>query len=252
MLRPVMILPDLHWPNHDPEALECVMHAHRLIKPERTVILGDWLDADQFKTHARKSLSEEKSESWLADLAGVKGLVKRLLKHTKQVVFIEGNHENRVERQACESGPLRSVFEAISPAHVIGGMRDVHWVPYMAPALGHYKIAPSLWAIHGWSVSKNAAAAHLAAVSSFSIWHGHTHRAQMTTRKDPRTGRTLTAMSPGCLCVLQPIWVGANPTDWSQGFGLSYVDQDVDEHWSFVCQIDRGVTVLPNGRRVSA
>lgn len=251
-------LPDLHFTSdgdsHDPEALECAESVVSSVRPHGLVILGDWLDAPQFSSHAKRSLSEDDRSSWTDDLTGVIAILRRLRRRVRgPIVYIEGNHENRVERLATTSGALRSVFEAIAPRHVLTkAIPDLVWVPYVDPPLGHYAITPSLWALHGWSTSVHASHAHLDRSSNFSIIHGHSHRMQMDTRKDPRSGRLLHAMSPGCLANLQPRWTGADPTNWSHGLTISYVNRESDEHWSFLCQIDRGETVLPNGKRVRA
>lgn len=258
MLETWISLPDLHYVHgrdvHDAQALECAMSVVHALRPHGLVVLGDWLDAPQFSSHAKRSLSEDDKSSWMDDLDGVGALLAKMRRRVRgPMVYIEGNHENRVERMAVSSGALRSVFTSIAPRHVLPQhCPDLVWVPYVDPPLGHYAITRSLWALHGWSTSLHASAAHLDRSSNFSIIHGHSHRMQMDTRKDPATGRLLHAMSPGCLANLQPKWTGADPTNWSHGLVISHVDRDTDEHWSFLCQIDRGETVLPNGKRVRA
>lgn len=252
--RLYLVIPDIHWPKHDPAAVACVLAVARALKPHTAVLLGDCLEVDQFSSHGRKSLSEDCARSWTGDMESFdRDFLRPLRRCTRKRVYIEGNHEYRVERAAIDSPAIRSVLDTISPRVYFGKRdRDLTWVPYQAPVMGHYEITPSLWCVHGWSHAKNAAAAHLARCTSFSIIHGHTHRKQSDSKRDPATGRLLYASSPGFLGILQPIWKGADPTNWSQGFSLVYADPESDSHWKFDCEIDRGETVLPNGKIVRA
>lgn len=247
-----MIIPDIHYPVHDPEAVACLLKAARLLKPHKIVFLGDALECAQFSRHDKKSLAEEIS-AWDDDLDGfIADILVPLERCSRRRAFVEGNHEYRVEAAALRSSEVKAVYRSIAPAIRIGKRRGMEYVPYQVPVLGHYKLAPSLWAIHGWSHGEHAASVHLAQSSNFSLWHGHTHRNQSDSKNDPATGRLLRAMCPGFLGKIQPKWIGSKPTKWSHGFGLSWVDEARDEHWSFTCEIDRGTTVLPDGRRISA
>jgi predicted phosphodiesterase len=254
-LKLTMIIPDIHYPVHDPEAVACMLKAAKILQPERVVFLGDALECAQFSRHDRKALDELVSD-WDADMDGfIRDILVPLERCSKRRAFVEGNHEYRVEAAALRNHEIRAVWNTISPRIRIGRRKRMEYVPYQTPVLGHYKIAPSLWAIHGWSHGEHAASVHLAQSSNFSIWHGHTHRNQSDSKNDPATGRLIRAMCPGFLGLIQPKWIGSKPTKWSHGFGLSLVDERTDEHWSFTCEIDRGTTVLPllpNGRRISA
>lgn len=247
-----LILPDLHFPNHDETALKCAIAAAKELQPKRIIILGDWLDAHQFSSHGGKSLAEARITSFQDDLDGVCKILDELDKHTSQIVYIEGNHENRVERWALKDRGNTAAFEAISPAKVIGGRPRTVWVPYVDPPFTPYKLLPDLWCVHGWSHAKAAAATHLRLATSFSIIHGHTHRVQSDTKKDHQSGRVLKAWSPGCLCKIQPLWTGANPTDWSHGLGVVFVDRRNGQHWDFTVKIENGKAVLPSPEIVRA
>lgn len=247
-----LIVPDIHVPIHDPEAVACLLKVARVLKPHRVVFLGDALECPQFSRHDKKSLTEDQSREWGEDMDAFDRVILTPLEAcSRERVFVEGNHEYRVEAAALRNKEIKAVYKSISPRARFGKRKRMTYIPYSEP-LAHFKIAPSLWAVHGWSFSTHAAATHLKMSSSFSLWHGHTHRIQCDSKRDPVTQRLLRAMSPGFLGTLQPVWHGANPTGWAHGFGLSYVDETRDEHWSFTCEIDRGTTVLPSGRRVSA
>lgn len=253
MLSRYLVIPDIHWPKHDPEALACVLAVARYFRPHETILLGDGLECDQFSTHPGKTLSEDKTRSWVADMDSfAEGVLDPLTRaSSKRLVMLEGNHEFRVERAAVGSPAIRSVMDVISPRAIFGKRKRFLWVPYQEPVMGHYEITPRLWCVHGWSEAEHAATAHLSRCSSFSVIHGHTHRRQEDSKRDPATDNVLLATSAGFLGKLQPVWRGADPTKWSHGFHTVYADHDADEFWINTHQIDRGVTLV-NGRRISA
>jgi len=248
----VMVLPDLHIPHHDETALACVMAAYRILKPRRVVVLGDWLDCEQFSSHGTSSMAELRAHRFVDDeLDPCRRVLDKLQKYNNELVFIEGNHEQRIERWAAQWGQRLGpdIYKMIAPRKLLGdGRKKFTWVPYKGH-LSRYEITPDLWAIHGWSFAKSAARVHQEKAVSVSVVHGHTHRQQMETRRDPANGRILKAWSPGCLCKLQPLYRANNPTAWVHGFSLIYIGR---KSWTeYTITIKDGVCVLPDGREIS-
>lgn len=251
--RLVMVLPDLHVPHHDPAALGCVLKAYEALRPEEVVVLGDWLDCEAFSSHPRSSMGELIAHRFIDnEVAECVEILDSLQKYRNHLAFVEGNHEQRVERWAAALGNDlgKSLYELISPAHLLSkGRSNFTWVGYTSE-LAHYEIAPDLWALHGWSFAKNAARIHLDRAITVSIVYGHTHRQQSESRRDPATGRILKSWSPGCLSKLQPIYRQNMPTTWVHGFSLVYVGES---GWTeYTITIDRGSCVLPDGTEIKA
>lgn len=247
----VLLVPDCHFPEHEPVAQSVVVRAAAMMRPDVIIQLGDILDCAGFTTHPPKTMAEGKFDNYLEhEVKPAKAFLKALSKHTKKLVLVEGNHENRVERWAMRDKGGSAVYEMVSPRKLLADCVD-KWVPYRDP-LSHYEICRGLWAVHGWSYGKHATTEHLSRSSNFSIVHGHTHRIQSSTRKDPVSGRLLEAHSFGCLSKLQPLWQGANPTDWAHGFGVVYVDDTNHSHWIYTVKIENAQAILPNGKLCQA
>ncbi|MHA2068597.1 MAG: hypothetical protein ACXABY_29900 [Candidatus Thorarchaeota archaeon] len=250
----VMVLPDLHVPYQDEEALSCVLKAQEYLKPKRTIILGDWLDAEAFKTHPTKNLLEVKAHDFKRDeVDPCNKIIDKIQKNTGLTVFIEGNHEFRVERMAASghNKGLSAVYDLISPKTLLGANRKSWvWVPYQQK-LSHYKIAPDLWAFHGWSHSKNVAETHLNYLTSVSAVFGHVHRQQSAVRRNKVTDKRIKAWTPGCLCKLQPLWMTQTPTDWLHGFSIIFVKNDQSSWFDYTITIENGTCVLPDGKLIT-
>jgi UDP-2,3-diacylglucosamine pyrophosphatase LpxH len=253
-----MVLPDLHIPHHDPHALACVLEAHAMLKPKRTVILGDWLDCEAFSSHQVSSRAEERAQTFNeGEIQPCRRLLAKLEENTDEVIYIEGNHEFRVERTVVrEGGVLLDLADLVSPRRLLseGRGKPFTYVAYTqkpGQPLPHYKIAKDLIAIHGWSFAKHAAAKHLDIARTVSVVHGHTHRRQSFELPEPLTGRTLVAWSPGCLARKQPLYMAHTPTEWAHGFSLVWVNQERDDWTEYSPRIKGKGVVLPDGRKVS-
>ena len=250
-----MILPDLHLGSQDKAALRCAVKIVDHYSPDRLVILGDWLEVHSASSHGAGDRREAKAISYMEEIADCRALLAllELLPGVREIVFIEGNHENRVERWAVSHGRFaEEIVDSISPRAALSRGRELPftWVPYKAEGIpGYVEIAEGLIACHGWSTAKHAAHAHLRKAHGLSVVHGHTHRRQSYVERHPLTGAAIEAHSPGCLAQLHPLWVGA-PTDWTHGVSLL---QESDERWAlFHIPINAGQVVLPCGLRIGA
>jgi len=253
----VMVWPDIHFPHQDNRAVGCAMAIHDALKPEKTVFLGDGLDCESFSRHPKGSLLEDRAASYFrGEIVPMTRLLNFCETNTGEIAYLAGNHEHRVERSVVDLGHLGAgIAELVSPKRLLSEDRKVKWtyidyVPKPGAPLPHYKIARDLIAIHGWSFARHAAANHLALARSYSVVHGHTHRAQMYTAKDPITSRRLQAWSPGCLSKLQPLYMAHNPTDWVHGVSLVWVRNDGSAWTSYDVAIKGGIAVLPGGIKV--
>jgi hypothetical protein len=241
--------PDQHWPHHDVDAFEVAQLALAKLKPFGLLSLGDGLDCLSFSSHPPKTFAEKNSNTqWTDDLAGYGKQLKRARKSCKKFVWVEGNHCDRIKRKALDTPALASCLDLILPQRVLKEYIST-FVPYDVPG-SHYKLTPSLWAVHGWSCGQNANRDHLNAATNFSIMHGHTHQCGHVSRRDPPTGKVLQAWSFGCLYTPQPGYMGSKPTKWTHGFGVVYIDRAKKRHDIFSCKIENGCTVLPDGREV--
>jgi predicted phosphodiesterase len=248
----VMVLPDLHVPYQDEVALSCVLKAHDFLKPKRTIILGDWLDAEPFKTFDNKNLKTKSCDFKKDEIDPCNRIIDTLQKNTKLLVYLEGNHEVRIERTAAnaKNKSLASVYSLISPKNLLSdGRKNFIWVPYNKE-LSHYKVTPDLWAFHGWSHSKHVAETHLNYLMSVSAVFGHVHRQQSAVRRNKVTDKIIKAWTPGCLCARQPIWATATPTDWVHGFSIIYVKNDNSSWFDYTINIEGGQCILPGGKLI--
>ncbi len=76
--------------------------------------------------------------------------------------------------------------------------------------------------VHGISHSKHAAATHLARFGA-SVVFGHIHRSQSVVERSV-TSNGYGAWCPGTLAKLQPLYKHTEPSSWSHGYGVQFVN----------------------------
>jgi predicted phosphodiesterase len=250
----IMGQPDTHFPFHDEAALACFKRAVQEEQPDILIVLGDMLDAVIFSSFDAKTFSEAKAKDFKkSEIDPANKHLDFLQKHSKKVIYIEGNHEARVERVAVKLGQLGAgIYSLISPKVLLSnGRKNFEWVDYNVDfKKAHYKITPRLLALHGLSTAKHAPAKHLEKLKSYSVIYGHTHRRQSDTRRDPIQDLVHEAMSPGCLSTLTPKYMHGNPNEWVHGFLLGYCRFDGSKHTLYNIGIEHGEAVLPSGKLV--
>ncbi len=258
----VVVLPDTHFPFHDPEAVEVAMRIVEHYRPGRVVHLGDLLDCGPFSSHGGNTIDEVRSYDFVEmEIKPARQMIKRGLKTCGHWVQSDGNHEYRVQRSCIKHGiPGVELYNATQPEKLLfEGIPEARFthIPYIKSVKDSshgYWITPNLLAVHGWSFSQNAAATHLRYAKSVSVVYGHCHRVDLAMERCPMTGRIIQAFCPGTLSLLQPIYfTDGRPTSWVQGVSVIFISENNPEDWTqYQIQIHNGRAILPDGTAITA
>lgn len=215
-----LLIPDCHVPNHDERALGLLLQVAHALKPKHIAILGDFADADALSAHGRTKPGEASFEQEVAEINGI-------LDHLDSVgatnkIYIEGNHEFRLDRYLMERAP--EMFYAIKwPQLLKLHERGWQWVPYRKST----KIGKLNLTHDTGTAGINA---HRTSAQAFggSAVIGHTHRMSIEV-KGRFDGTPYLAAMLG--------WLGdaekaasymheAKASDWVHGFGVFYMEPD--------------------------
>tara|TARA_Y100000310_G_scaffold153457_1_gene152874 strand:- start:1051 stop:1863 length:813 start_codon:yes stop_codon:yes gene_type:complete len=264
--KKILVLPDAHYPHHDPDAMACIAAVVEHLDPDEVIVLGDWLDAGGFSRHGPHSFADGAHDFLESEVGPCNEMLDTLQgAKDRKLIYLEGNHEERVNRwlvsNAGKVGP--SLAKLSSPDRLlrwrvdgdgVPGVRrkNFGWVPYLGKDVhSHHRIAPDLVAIHGWSFAVGFNHVNRHSAPSTSIVCGHVHRADALNTRDAITGQRRRYWCPGALCKLVPLYQANSPSTWTHGFSLIYQSRRAARHWTaYDIAIDRGCCVLPDGTEI--
>lgn len=230
-----LIIPDVHGSSMDKQAVLAMLTNIKRLQIDEIVILGDFIDCGGFLAqHHTLGFVAQTEYSFENDVAAGNQLLDRLLNtcpQVKKVHYIEGNHEQRIEKWCVTSAVRKGVdaqflYDRVGPENVLDLKR--RGIKYYRQAECYHELSVpgtiklgNCCFIHGLSTAKHAAAVHAARMGG-NIVYGHTHRGDTVETRTVEAGQ-IGAWSPGCLCMKQPMWRHTNPTEWTHGFLLQLV-----------------------------
>jgi hypothetical protein len=253
-----LVIPDSHGAHIDWAAANAMLADAKVIDPHEIVLLGDHLDAGgTFNSHQR-TYTNEFVESYEEDCIQANLFLDRIQEacpRAKDIHYLEGNHEQHVERWASRNfhahRDAEMFLERMGPAAALRlRERGIQYyrrsVFYQGLAIpGCIKLGKCFF-VHGISHAKHADSVHLQRFGA-SVQFGHIHRSM------GRVERTVTsgghgAWCPGTLAKLQPLYKHTQPSDWSHGYGVDEVlDSGHFEHTNVPIFGDRTIASIRRG-----
>lgn len=239
-----IVLPDIHVPYEDTAALRAVeayMADHRR-EWDRVVYLGDVLDLDCISSHNLNNLQAVEGKRIERDYKAAGVMLDRHRKAAPRAEFtwIEGNHEDRVNRYIAARPQLQGMIEVPNALDLDG--RGIEWVPFWSKGV-KLSIGKARF-IHGRYTNKYHAHKHLERYGD-NIFYGHTHDVQNITHEYDDRHSTPAAQSLGCLC--GPLdWMQGAPDKWQQAFATFYFFPD-GYFTYYVTRIFKARFVSPEG-----
>lgn len=223
-LKCALIIPDTHRPFHHVKAYNLMLEVASDLKSQlnEIVVLGDYADFYSVSSHSRDPRVFHMLQDEVVDvLAGLSEL-DHLFPDAKKV-FLQGNHEFRLERYLVDKAP--ALFGITDTRFLLGFDQRPNWryIPY-GPNQSHKVLGSYLRARHEPLASSAKATA---AKALCSIVYGHIHRIE-SSHIVGMDGTNHIACSVG--------WLGDKSKDliysyvknhhqWQMGFGLCWVDQ---------------------------
>jgi hypothetical protein len=250
-MKLAVLVPDTHFPYHDRKAwtlFKRVLLAYRK-RIDEIVFMGDFADFFAVNSHG----THPQVFNMLKDeVAAIKEEFDWFDKHFPKAkkVFIEGNHENRLERYLLSKAP--ALFGVTETENVLTITGRVNWkfVPYGPRQI--YKILNSHLKARHTPIANTATLTARKAMCSLA--YGHIHRIE-------------SGYSVG-LCGDQHVafccgWLGdknqdkifgyvKNHHDWQLGFGLVWVDEHTGNFYHQIIPILDNYTCVVNGERYEA
>jgi len=214
------VLPDMHIPKHDMNAIENALNRVDEEKAGKVILLGDIADMEAISTFSRKL---DKRAAFWQEIELVRGMLAYFQKRFKgcEVHYLAGNHESRLSKYVTRNCPELSNIPALALEQILEIPKTWKFYPYNLNAV----VIDDISYIHGRKFSGNVCMCNLNKYMG-SVVQGHSHRASsMYLRLS--SGKHIGAVESGCLCDLKPGY--ASDVNWSHAMawcedGLPYLE----------------------------
>lgn len=209
-----LVIGDIHAPFHDEKAVGVALALSKHIKPDVIVFNGDILDAlavSRFNKDPKRALMLQEELDATCDVL----TAFRRANPKAKMVFIEGNHEARLQSYLQSKSPELHGLRALDIEGLLGlkelGIkyiksrgRSAYW-RYGAITIGHFD-----------RVSKHSANTEKLLMDdrNESLIQGHTHRGGVYYKTLPN-GTVMAGIGGFCLCDTSPDY--CTDPNWQQG-----------------------------------
>lgn len=229
-----LIANDVHGSMMDRAAVEAFLGDVRRLQPDEIVLNGDIVECGGFlaKHHTANYIAQT-TYTYQDDIAHGNWFLDQLQDSAPnaQIHFIEGNHEDRLERWVIDETLSNSrdgeFLRQLTAPEFLLKLKE-RGIAYYRRSETHVPGLPPGWIkfgkiffVHELSGGKHAASDSVSRTAG-NVVFAHTHREDTATRVLPGVG-LVKAWNPGCLCQRQPLWRHSDPTGWSHGYAYQVI-----------------------------
>ena len=229
MIKKIVLLPDIHYPNHNVEAINAVFKFIKYFKPDAVNLLGDAMEME-FANHWKK---KQGNVAYFKDITVVNSYknfdddiltpLESILPANCEKIYMEGNHEYWTHGITSHDTTLKGSVEPEICLNL--AERGWKWIPYIKDNRRGIVKYGKLLATHGFYTNKYHAA-KTADTFSKSVVYGHKHDIQQYTKVTVDDIGYHTATSIGCLCNRAPEFMRGNFNSWVNAFGIVLLRED--------------------------
>lgn len=214
----VLVIPDIHVPFHNKRALDCVIKAIKIYKPDEIVQIGDFMDCYDISKYSRNTYRKSKLKT---EVDITISIMKDIKKAAGDIpcTMLTGNHEARIRKYLLNSAQALSDFDFFSIENLLK-MNETGWTNI--PEHIFYKINEQYFS-HGEFASVNALNKNIQEYH-VNIVTGHTHR--MGSRYLRSLDKTVSVHEIGCIASFDVATDYTKRPNWQHGFATIVIKGD--------------------------
>lgn len=222
-----IVLADIHTPFEDKKTIRAVERYMADESWDFYVNLGDFMDLACISSFAEKAPGTVEGQTVKHDFHYANTFLDRHIQAARKknkncrVTFLEGNHEERIERYADRFPKLRGLTDIADNL----GFRERGIRFVRCARNGELHREGKAYFHHGQYASVYHARRHVD-YYGVPIYYGHTHDIQQFSRVLHGDDKTICGKSLGCLCTYNMPWLRGRPTNWQHAFGVFWVYPD--------------------------
>jgi predicted MPP superfamily phosphohydrolase len=210
-----VILPDVHIDDKGVHKVyNPVKDFIKDFKPDLIILLGDFADGCALSNWDLSKKRKMEGRRHKNEIDNVNKELDFLQKYCKKIVWLEGNHEDRVERYLDTHSEVEELIEYQHLCKL--EERGIEWIPFNKL----YQLG-DLYMVHGRYTNQHHAKKHLERIGG-NICYGHTHLPQVfgTNRELQKPYKSV---GLGCLCDKKPEYLKGKEGNWINGFAILYM-----------------------------
>lgn len=170
-MKTALIWPDTHIPYHSRKAVKLLLSVIKHLKPDEIVFLGDLADFYAVNSHGKHASMLHLLKSEVEAVNKFLDQIDKIAPKSRKV-YLEGNHEFRLERFICNTAPALFGVTEIRNLFKLDQRPNWKWVPY-GPKQSYRVLDSKLKARHE-PLGPNAKLS--ASRSICNLVYGHIHR----------------------------------------------------------------------------
>ena len=125
MLERIVVLPDVHLTTKIPKEYELAKKFIKDYKPTEIIILGDFMEVSSLSSYDLSKRRKIEGQRFEKEIEVAKREIEILSDLCTTITYLEGNHENRVERYLDDHPELESMLEL--PKRLELAKNSVQW-----------------------------------------------------------------------------------------------------------------------------
>jgi len=205
-----IVLPDIHYPKHDPAALRWALRYVDMLQPRRVILLGDVINLDAV---SRFPMPSRVVTNFPTEIRKYRAFYQRLVRRLpRDVVYVLGNHEQRLQSYLVKRAPALAELPDLQLKEFLRLPKSWKIIPYPTGIWEEQGVI----CMHGQKYSQSCVQRYIK--FGCSTVSGHSHRVTVYVRRQP-SGRQIVNAEIGCLCkILQ----GYNSplSDWCHAIAI--------------------------------
>lgn len=215
VIKKVIIIPDAHLTDETPKDYSAIKPFIKMFKPDKIILLGDFMDVSSLSAwdYDKKRKMEGRRFKNEISIANIE--LNYLAKHCNEIIYLEGNHEDRIERYLDKNPEMEGMIEVQSQLRL--RERGIKWVKMN----DLYKLG-DMYFTHGMYTNIHHARKHLQALGC-NICYGHTHTTQ-TALQNMAMQKPYMAYALGTLGDKAPDFMKNRPCNWINQAAIFYYD----------------------------
>lgn len=214
-IKSAIILPDVHGTTISPRDYLPVREFIKKFKPDEIILLGDFMDVESLSAWDMDKKRKMEGRRFNKEIEWANKELDYLQKHSKKVTYLEGNHEDRVNRYLDKNPEMEGMIELQEQLNI--EERGIEWVK-----MNDLYKKGNMYFTHGMYTNIHNARKHLQTLGC-NVCYGHQHGTQ-TAMQNMKMQEPHMAYALGTLGDKAPDYMKNRPGNWINQFGIFYWD----------------------------